>query len=610
MRKFFFCIVGPSEWDGSAIHKGVEQIMMKKTLITALIATVFAGGAMAAAVTAEGTGVGKHGDVTVAVTFDGGKITDIKVVKEQENKVLARGVYTDLKDQVIATNSTDLDVISGATFSSKGFLDAVKDAAKKAGVTLSKADKKAIKKVAKDLPKNSSYDVVVVGAGGAGFSAAIEAKNAGANVVLLEKMPAVGGNSLISGAEMNAAKNWVQPKLGINDDSPELHAEDTYKGGDMKGDMKVINVMTHNALDAALWCRDYLGVRFEDDNLFFFGGHSRKRALIPVGHTGTEFITKFQAKADELGIPVITNMKMTDLILDKDGRVSGVKATMNGAEYTFNAKGGVVLATGGFGANKEMVKKYNPKIDERFMTTDAPGTTGEALYIAEKAGAELVNMGYIQTYPICDPISGVIELIADSRFDGAIMLNQEGKRFVEELDRRDVLSEAILNQTGGYCWVLWNDNIGKISNTVGTHTTEYDAFTKQGIMATCDDLKCIADFTKIPFDQLKKTVDRVTSMAGKGNDKDFHHRGGLMDMSQGKYYVIKAVPSTHHTMGGIRINEKAQALTKEGKVIPGLWAAGEVTGVTHGTNRLGGNAYTDIIVFGRIAGKAAAEAAK
>ena len=564
MRKFFFCIVGPSEWDGSAIHKGVEQIMMKKTLITALIATVFAGGAMAAAVTAEGTGVGKHGDVTVSVTFDGGKITDIKVVKEQENKVLARGVYTDLKDQVIATNSADLDVISGATFSSKGFLDAVKDAAKKAGVTLSKADKKAIKKVAKDLPKNSSYDVVVVGAGGAGFSAAIEAKNAGANVVLLEKMPAVGGNSLISGAEMNAAKNWVQPKLGINDDSPELHAEDTYKGGDMKGDMKVINVMTHNALDAALWCRDYLGVRFEDDNLFFFGGHSRKRALIPVGHTGTEFITKFQAKADELGIPVITNMKMTDLILDKDGRVSGVKATMNGAEYTFNAKGGVVLATGGFGANKEMVKKYNPKIDERFMTTDAPGTTGEALYIAEKAGAELVNMGYIQTYPICDPISGVIELIADSRFDGAIMLNQEGKRFVEELDRRDVLSEAILNQTGGYCWVLWNDNIGKISNTVGTHTTEYDAFTKQGIMATCDDLKCIADFTKIPFDQLKKTVDRVTSMAGKGNDKDFHHRGGLMDMSQGKYYVIKAVPSTHHTRGGNRINETAQAWTKEG----------------------------------------------
>ena len=581
-----------------------------RALIAGLVCSAFAAAVSAAPVTTQGTGVGKHGDVTVAVTFDSGKIKDIKIVKQQENPVLAAKVFTDLKQHVIDTNSVQLDAISGATFSSKGFLDAVADAAKKAGVTLSKADKKAIKKAVKALPKESSYDVVVIGAGGAGFSAAIEAKNAGANVVLLEKMPAVGGNSLISGAEMNAAKNWVQPKLGINDDSPELHAEDTYKGGDMKGDMNVIKVMTHNALDAAKWCRDYLGVRFEDDNLFFFGGHSRKRALIPIGHTGTEFITKFQAKADELGIPVITNMKAEELIKDKSGRVVGVKATMNGASYTFNAKGGVVLATGGFGANPEMVKKYNPKIDERFKTTDAPGTTGEALYMAERAGAQLVNMGYIQTYPICDPISGVIELIADARFDGAIMLNQEGKRFVEELQRRDVLSEAILKQTGGYCWVLWNDKIGSISNTVKEHPTEYEAFTKQGIMATCDDLKCVADFTKIPFDSLKGTIDRVSSMTGKGNDKDFNHRSGLLDMTQGKYYVIKAVPSVHHTMGGVRINEKAQALTAEGKAIPGLWAAGEVTGVTHGTNRLGGNAYTDIIVFGRIAGKAAAEAAK
>ena len=587
---------------------------MKSTMIKSAVAMVFAAGfaaaSMAAPVTAEGTGVGKHGDITVAVTFDAGKIQDIKIVKNAENPILAKKVFTDLKDQVVALSSTDVDLISGATFSAKGFIDAVNDAAKKAGVTLAKADKKALKKAARELPKTSNYDVVVIGAGGAGFSAAITAKNAGANVVLLEKMPAVGGNSLISGAEMNVAKNWVQPKLGINDDSPELHAQDTFKGGDGKGDMKVINVMTHEALDAAKWCRDYLGVRFEDDNLFFFGGHSRKRALIPVGHTGTEFIAKFQAKADELGIPVITNMKAEELIKNKDGRVVGVKATMDGSEYTFNAKGGVVLATGGFGANPEMVKKYNPKIDERFKTTDAPGSTGEALYMAERAGAELVNMGYIQTYPICDPLSGAIELIADARFDGAIMLNQEGKRFVEELQRRDVLSEAILNQTGQYCWVLWNDNIGKISNTVKAHANEYEAFTKQGVMATCDDLKCIADFTKIPFDQLQKTVKRVSDMAGKGNDKDFNHRAGLMDMQQGKYYVIKAVPSTHHTMGGVRINEKAEALTAEGKAIPGLWAAGEVTGVTHGTNRLGGNAYTDIIVFGRIAGEAAAKAAK
>ena len=584
---------------------------MKSTMIKSAVAMVFAAGfaaaSMAAPVTAEGTGVGKHGDITVAVTFDAGKIQDIKIVKNAENPILAKKVFTDLKDQVVALSSTDVDLISGATFSAKGFIDAVNDAAKKAGVTLAKADKKALKKAARELPKTSNYDVVVIGAGGAGFSAAITARNAGANVVLLEKMPAVGGNSLISGAEMNAAKNWVQPKLGINDDSPELHAQDTFKGGDGKGDMKVINVMTHEALDAAKWCRDYLGVRFEDDNLFFFGGHSRKRALIPVGHTGTEFIAKFQAKADELGIPVITNMKAEELIKNKDGRVVGVKATMDGSEYTFNAKGGVVLATGGFGANPEMVKKYNPKIDERFKTTDAPGTTGEALYMAERAGAQLVNMGYIQTYPICDPISGAIELIADARFDGAIMLNQEGKRFVEELQRRDVMSKAILEQTGKYCYAIFNGEIEKRSHAITHHQDEVEVFTKTGILHKADTIEGIADFFKIPVDNLKATIARVNEFARTGKDLDFNYRSRFVDLSTGPYWIYRGVPSVHHTMGGLKINPKAEVLDANDKPIPGLWAAGEVTGCTHGTNRLGSNAYTDIIVFGRIAG---AEAAK
>ena len=584
--------------------------MFKKTLLSAaalLAAGTLSASVFAAPTTVEGTGVGKHGDITVAVTFDAGKIQDIKIVKNAENPILAKKVFTDLKDQVVAFSSTDVDLVSGATFSAKGFIDAVNDAAKKAGVTLAKADKKALKKAARELPKTSNYDVVVIGAGGAGFSAAITARNAGANVVLLEKMPAVGGNSLISGAEMNVAKNWVQPKLGINDDSPELHAQDTFKGGDGKGDMKVINVMTHEALDAAKWCRDYLGVRFEDDNLFFFGGHSRKRALIPVGHTGTEFIAKFQAKADELGIPVITNMKAEELIKDKDGRVVGVKATMDGSEYTFNAKGGVVLATGGFGANPEMVKKYNPKIDERFKTTDAPGTTGEALYMAERAGAQLVNMGYIQTYPICDPLSGAIELIADARFDGAIMLNQEGKRFVEELQRRDVMSKAILEQTGKYCYAIFNGEIEKRSHAITHHQDEVEVFTKTGILHKADTIEGIADFFKIPVDNLKATIARVNEFARTGKDLDFNYRSRFVDLSTGPYWIYRGVPSVHHTMGGLKINPKAEVLDANDKPIPGLWAAGEVTGCTHGTNRLGSNAYTDIIVFGRIAG---AEAAK
>ncbi len=581
---------------------------LRMKIMTALLGAAFAAAAAAAPVVQEGEGAGRDGAVKVAVTFDNGKITDIKVLEQNENPLLGKKVFTTLKDNIVATNSVDVDVISGATVTSRGLLGAVADAAKKAGVTLSKADKKLIRKIEKNIPSESKYDVVVVGAGGAGFAAAIEAKRAGASVVMLEKMPQVGGNSLISGAEMNVPCNWVQKKLGIKD-SIELYEKDTYLGGDKKGDPAVIKVLAENALDAAEWGRDYLGVEFEPDNLFFFGGMSVKRALIPKGQTGYEWISKMQKKAEKLGIPIITDMKAEELIM-KDGRVVGVKATMDGKNYDFYGKGGVVLATGGFGANAKMVAKYNPKIDERFKSTDSPGSTGEALYMAERTGAELVNMSYIQTYPICDPISGAIELIADSRFDGAIMLNQEGKRFVEELDRRDVLSEAILNQTGGYCWVLWNDKIGAVSNTVKAHPDEYAGFTKSGIMTTCDDLKCIADFTKIPYDSLKATVDRVSSMAGPGNDKDFNHRGGLVDMSQGKYYVIKAVPSVHHTMGGVRINPKGEVLTKEGKVIPGLWAAGEVTGVTHGTNRIGGNAYTDIMVFGRLTGQEAAAAAK
>ena len=587
--------------------------MFKKTLLSAaalLAAGTLSASVFAAPVTAEGTGVGKHGDITVAVTFDAGKIQDIKIVKNAENPILAKKVFTDLKDQVVALSSTDVDLISGATFSAKGFIDAVNDAAKKAGVTLAKADKKALKKAARELPKTSNYDVVVIGAGGAGFSAAITARNAGANVVLLEKMPAVGGNSLISGAEMNVAKNWVQPKLGINDDSPELHAQDTFKGGDGKGDMKVINVMTHEALDAAKWCRDYLGVRFEDDNLFFFGGHSRKRALIPVGHTGTEFIAKFQAKADELGIPVITNMKAEELIKNKDGRVVGVKATMDGKSYTFSARKGVVIATGGFAANVAMRTEANPFYGDGFKTTNMPGAMGEGITMAKNIGAQVVNMGLIQTYPMCAPNSGAIELIDDARFEGAILVNQEGKRFVEELQRRDVMSKAILEQTGKYCYAIFNGEIEKRSHAITHHQDEVEVFTKTGILHKADTIEGIADFFKIPVDNLKATIARVNEFARTGKDLDFNYRSRFVDLSTGPYWIYRGVPSVHHTMGGLKINPKAKVLDANDKPIPGLWAAGEVTGCTHGTNRLGSNAYTDIIVFGRIAGEAAAKAAK
>lgn len=549
----------------------------------------------------EGTGNGKHGDIKVEVTMKDNHIEDIKVLNHGENKVLAEPVYEELEQTIINQNSTEVDVVTGSTATSEGYLEAVNDAVKKSGMTLV-ASKKVSNKSEKE-PTEQTFDVVVVGSGGAGFSAAIEAKEAGKSVVLIEKMPAVGGNTLISGAEMNVPNNWVQEKLGIKGDSPEKMAEDTIKGGDELGDPHMIQVMTENALDAATWLKDDIKVEFLDDQLFQFGGHSYKRALIPKGHTGQEVITKFRAKADKLEIPIKLNTTAKELI-QENNRITGVKAeNKEGQMITYKAKNGVVLTTGGFGSNVEMRKKYNEKMDESYMSTVTEGSTGDGIIMAEAVGADLTNMENIQTYPICNPKTGVISLLADTRFDGAILVNQEGKRFVEELERRDVISNAILEQTGGYTYQLWNDDINKISGTMKVHEAEYEELLKQKMIVKADTLEEAAAFFDIDIQNLKETVKKVNQYAKDGKDKEFNHRGELVSLAKGPYYIEKAAPSVHHTMGGLVINDKTEVLNKDGQPIPGLYAAGELTGVIHGSNRLGGNAITDIIVFGRIAGQ-------
>lgn len=551
----------------------------------------------------EGIGQGKHGDIKVEVTFADNQITDIKVVEQKENEVLAEPVYTQLKEVVIAANSAEVDAISGSTVTSNGYLEAIQDAITKSGLTLAAAG--AASSTGQNQEEaEQTYDVVVIGAGGAGFSAAIEAKQAGASVVLLEKMPTVGGNTLISGGEMNAPDNWVQRALGIDDDTADLFYEDTLKGGDHLGSPEMVRILADNALASAEWLRDEIKVEFLPDNLFQFGGHSRKRALIPVGHTGAELITKLKAKTDADKITIKTNMKAESLLTNDQGKVTGVTATSgSGDKITFHANKGVVLATGGFGSNVEMRKKYNPELDEKYMSTDTPGSTGDGIVMAEAIGAKLTNMQNIQTYPICNPETGVISLVADSRFDGAILINQEGKRFVEELERRDVISKAILAQTGGYTYQFWNQEIADISKTHEVHKDEYDQLIKQGLLYKADTVEDAANFFKIDVAELKATMKKVNEFAKTGNDLDFHHRAGLKSLENGPYYIQKAVPSVHHTMGGLVIDEKTHVLNDKGAIIPGLYAAGEVTGVIHGSNRLGGNAIADIFTFGRIAGQ-------
>lgn len=546
---------------------------------------------------------GKHGVIKVEVTLENDKIKDIAILETSENVVLSEPVYTKVSQTMINNNNVNVDTISGATETSNGYIKAVQNALTAAGLALS-GDKIAVEHLT-EQETEQTYDVVVIGGGGAGFSAALEAKNAGASVVILEKMSAIGGNTLISGAEMNAPNTWVQENLGL-EDSPEKFFEDTMKGGDNIGNPTLVKFLSENATESAEWLHDYVGVNFLEDKLFQFGGHSVKRALIPNDHTGEDMMTKYKLKADELEIPVKVETEATELIVEND-KVVGVKAiNAAGQDLTFKANKGVIIASGGFGANVEMRQQYNPEYGADYLTTDAAGTTGDGIKMAEAIGAELVDMQYIQTYPICNPETGVISLLADSRFDGAILVNQEGNRFVEELERRDVISKAILAQTGGYAYQVWNQHIGEIGGTLAAHQEEFEMLEKQDLIHKADTIEEAAKFFDVPVDALKATLEKVNTYAKNGKDEDFNHRAGLVAMEEGPFYIQKAVPSIHHTMGGIVVDVDSHVIDKDGNVIKGLYAAGEVTGGIHGANRLGGNAIADITVFGRNAGRNAA----
>lgn len=554
----------------------------------------------------KGEGNGKGGKIVVEVTIKDDAITDIKVLEKNETPGYDNAMETLTKD-IIATNSLDVDVVSGCTLTSNGFIEAVKAALKSAGATpdmLKKLDEKNKDKEKKEV--SETHDVIVVGAGGAGLCAAIEAKEAGADVIVLEKMPMAGGNTLISGAEYAAPNNWIQEKEGIKD-SVEQFTQDMIKGGDAKNNPELVKVVAENALDGAKWLRDEVGVRWED-NLMFFGGHSVKRSLVPVGASGKEMINKQLAKVKSLKIPVLYETPATELITDEKGKVVGVKAESEDKKYTFKTNKAVVLTTGGFGSNLEMRMKYNPEIDEKVLSTNTVGSTGDGIIMAEKVGAALDGMQYIQTYPICDPLTGTLLYFGDARMYGhTIMVNKEGKRFVEELDRRDVISMAIKKQTGSVCYQLLDQKGLDDSNLVEPHAAEIEYLYKNKLLVKADTIEEAAKFFDIDAKELKATVERYNGYVKAGKDEEFNKRSMPFPIEKGPFYILKAAPAVHHTMGGVKINTNAQVLNKEGKAIEGLYAAGEVTGGIHGTNRLGSNALADITVFGRIAGKNAAK---
>lgn len=555
--------------------------------------------------TYTGKGDGKGGQIEVQVTLRAGAIDQINVISHSETDGFDQAMET-LTEAMIAANSTGVDAVAGCTLTSNGFTEAVIAALASAGVTPDMLAGKAVAtdKVAEEVEE--THDIVIIGAGGAGLAAAIEAKEAGADVIVIEKMPIAGGNTLISGAEMAAPGNWLQEKEGIEDNAA-LMAEDMMKGGDNLSDPALVKIVADHALEAAIWLRDNCGVIWEEE-LMFFGGHSVKRSLIPKGASGVEIIEKLSAKAESLNIPIYYNTKATELITDSTGKVTGVKADSTDQSYTITTTKAVIVATGGFGSNVEMRKKYNPAIDEKILSTNTVGSTGDGITMSETVGAQLVGMEYIQTYPICDPLTGTLLYFDDARLYGhTVIVNKEGKRFVEELGRRDEMSMGIKAQTGSACYEIIDQAGFDASKLAENHGPEIDYLYKNQLLVKADTLEEAAKFFEIDETQMKETINNYNSYVDAGKDPEFNKRSLPSKIQTAPYYILKAVPAVHHTMGGVKINENAQVINTEDNIIEGLYACGEVTGGIHGSNRLGSDAIADIIVFGRIAGSNAAK---
>lgn len=445
----------------------------------------------------------------------------------------------------------------------------------------------------------AQYDVIVVGSGGAGLSAAIAAKEAGASVLVLEKMSYLGGNTNFASGGMNAAGTKQQIAAGVTNDSPELFYQDTMKGGHNLNDPELLRTLTENARYAEEWLLS-LGADFCFQNRRS-GGQSIARSHGPCdgSSVGAATMKVLKAAAEKDNIAIQTNSQVTKLIM-KDGRVTGVEVKTKDGVKTLDAKS-VVLATGGFGANAAMVEQYRPEL-KGFSTTNHAGAQGEGIALGLDAGAGLTDIEQIQIHPTVIKRDG--HLISESmRGRGAILVNQDGKRFTNELLTRDVVSQNVLKQPGGYAYLIWDEQVSEKSKLA-------QGYFKDGYAVRAYSVEALATELKIPVDALKATFSDYWGFVKGGKDTQFERPDMLSSMDKAPFYAAQITPGIHHTMGGLKINAKAEVLTKDKAVIPGLFAAGEVTGGVHGGNRIGGNAVADIVTFGRIAGQGAAGFAK
>ena len=456
-------------------------------------------------------------------------------------------------------------------------------------------------KVKKSVKKQviETTDVVVIGAGAAGMTAAITAHDAGAKVILLEKQPITGGNSMLAAGGMNAAETTFQSAKGIKD-SVELMYEDTMKGGKNMNDPALVRILAQNSAGSVAWLTA-LGADISDVGRM--AGASVYRTHRPTGGdaVGAHIVNVLRKNAAERKIDIRVNSPVVRIIEDSKGRVTGVEVNgLHRGLYTIKAKA-VVLTAGGFSANPEKVAYYRPEF-KGMATSNQPGATGDGLDLGAEAGGELKDMKEIQIHPTVAAGSRI--LITEAvRGNGAILINHEGKRFVNELTTRDKASEAILSQTGKSAYMIFDEG-------VRNSLKQIDGYFHLDLVKEGATIKELAVALKMPTETLEATIDAYNKAVDAKNDAEFKRPDMPRALRTPKYYAIEVKPGVHYTMGGLKINTNSQVMAKDGKPVAGFFAAGEVTGGVHGANRLGGNSISETITFGRIAGNKAAELVK
>ncbi len=590
-----------------------------------------------------GTAKGFGGDVSVTLTLTDGVITGCTAEGKDETEGVGSQAIAKMPGEIAESGSIAVDGVSGATLTSTAIKEAAAAALTAAGLNPDDY-KTAVENDATAEDSTVDADVVVVGAGGAGMTAAITAAAEGKSVVILESQSMVGGNSVRATGGMNAGKTVYQDenefgesagvektlktaaeKYADNEtitalaktvseqwaayqanptgyfDSVELMELDTMIGGKGINDPELVETLCANSADAIDWLDEH-GITLH--NVSSFGGASVKRIHRPVnaeGKTvsvGSYMIPLLQENCEKAGVKMMLDTTATEILTDANGAAVGVKATgASGETVTVNAKA-VVLATGGFGANLDMVVKYKPEL-KGFMTTNAPGIQGQGIEMAQAIGAATVDMDQIQIHPTVE--ANTAALITEGlRGDGAILINEEGQRFIDEVGTRDVVSAAEIAQTGSYSWLVVDQAMVDASSVI-------QGYIKKGYTVTGSTYEELGEAMGVDAAAFAETMEKWNGYVEAKNDPDFGRTSFANPLNTAPYYAVKVTAGVHHTMGGLKINANTEVLNEKGEVIPGLFAAGEVTGGVHGANRLGGNAVADFTVFGRIAGAAASD---